>query len=83
MQEELLVSVISPCYNGEKYLKHFLESLLEQTYSNVEFIIVNDGSNDNSEKIILSYKDKIEKRDGHLNIFFKKIKDKRQQLIED
>ena len=62
MQEELLGSVISPCYNGEKYLKHFLESLLEQTYSNVEFIIVNDGSNDNSEKIILSYKDKIEKK---------------------
>ena len=74
MQEELLVSVISPCYNGEKYLKHFLESLLEQTYSNVEFIIVNDGSNDNSEKIILSYKDKIEKKGWTFKYIFQENK---------
>lgn len=56
------VSLISPCYNGEKYLCWFLDSLLAQTYQNVEFIFVNDGSTDKSEEIFLSYKPKLEEK---------------------
>lgn len=47
-----------PVYNGEKYLVESINSILSQTYSNFEFIIINDGSTDNSENIILSFKDK-------------------------
>jgi glycosyltransferase involved in cell wall biosynthesis len=51
------VSVIMPVFNGEKYLNEAIESILNQTYTNFEFIIINDGSTDTSEEIILSYKD--------------------------
>src|SRR5688572_2119038 len=51
------VSVILPVYNGEKYLREAIESILCQTYEDFEFIIINDGSTDKSEEIILSYKD--------------------------
>jgi glycosyltransferase involved in cell wall biosynthesis len=46
-----------PVYNGEKYLKEAIDSILNQTPSNFEFIIVNDGSTDTTEDIILSYDD--------------------------
>lgn len=52
------VSVIVPVYNSEKYLKRCLDSLVNQTLKDMEFIIINDGSTDNSEKIIKEYKDK-------------------------
>lgn len=56
------VSLISPCYNGASYVRWFLDSLLLQTYSNVEFIFVNDGSTDNTEEIFMSYKPKLEEK---------------------
>jgi len=52
-----LVSVLMPVYNGEKYLNEAIDSILSQTYSDFEFIIVNDGSTDKTEEIILSYAD--------------------------
>ena len=54
---EILVSVIMPVYNAEKYLKESIESILQQTYSNIELIIIDDGSKDNSIEIIKNYKD--------------------------
>lgn len=51
------ISVIMPVYNAEKYLKEAIDSILEQTYSDFEFIIINDCSSDDSEEIIMSYDD--------------------------
>ena len=53
-------TIISPCFNGEEYLENFLESLFIQTYTNVEFIFVNDGSTDKTEHIYYKYKTKLE-----------------------
>jgi len=50
-----LVSLISPCYNGESYITRFLDSILNQTYPNLELLIINDGSTDRTEEIILNY----------------------------
>ncbi|WP_323586982.1 glycosyltransferase family 2 protein [Aliarcobacter butzleri] len=50
-----LISVILPVYNGEKYLKEAIESILNQTYTNFEFIIIDDGSKDSSLEIIKEY----------------------------
>lgn len=52
------VSVIIPIYNSEKYLKECLDSVINQTYKNIEIICVNDVSTDKSVDIIKSYKDK-------------------------
>ena len=51
------VTVLMPVYNGEKYLKESIESILNQTFTDFEFLIINDGSIDNTFKIIKSYKD--------------------------
>lgn len=52
-----LVSVLMPVYNSEDYLGLAIESILNQTYTNFEFLIINDCSTDNSLEIILAYKD--------------------------
>lgn len=51
------VSVVMPVYNGEKYLKEAMDSILNQTYTDFEFIIINDGSQDKTKDIIFSYND--------------------------
>lgn len=52
-----LVSVIMPVYNAASFLEEALNSILNQTFRDFEFIIINDGSIDNSLKILSSYKD--------------------------
>ncbi|MFW5887057.1 MAG: glycosyltransferase family 2 protein [Bacteroidota bacterium] len=51
------LSVVMAVYNGERFLKQAIESVLNQTFKNFEFIIVNDGSTDKSKEIINSYPD--------------------------
>ena len=54
---EKRVSCISPCYNGEKYIDGYFRSIFEQNYENLQLIIMDDGSTDNSKEMILKYKD--------------------------
>lgn len=51
----LLVSIIVPIYNSEKYLRNCLDSIQQQTYKNIEVLLINDGSTDNSVKICEEY----------------------------
>jgi glycosyltransferase involved in cell wall biosynthesis len=58
MQELDLITVVIPIYNVEKYLSVCLDSVINQTYSNLEIICINDGSTDESLEICLKYKEK-------------------------
>lgn len=53
----LKVSVLMPAYNAEIYIKEAIDSILDQTFQDYEFIIINDGSTDHTKDIILSYED--------------------------
>ena len=53
-----LVSIVIPVYNCEEYIGECIDSVVEQTYDNIEIIVVNDGSKDESEKIIKNKKKK-------------------------
>jgi len=58
MNNEKLVSIIMPVYNAEKYLRDAIDSMVIQSYPNIELIIINDGSTDSSELIIEEYAEK-------------------------
>lgn len=53
-----MISVVIPVYNGENYIDKCLTNILNQTYKNLEILIINDGSTDNTSKILEKYKDK-------------------------
>ena len=55
------VSIITVCYNSEKYIKTAIDSVLNQDYKNIEYIIVDGDSSDNTKDIIKSYGNKISK----------------------
>ena len=55
---ENLVSIVTPCYNGSRYVAETIESVLAQTYEKWEMLIVDDGSKDNSAEIIRKYAEK-------------------------
>ena len=58
MCKDGLVSIITPCYNGSRYVAETIESVLAQTYQSWEMLVVDDGSKDNSAAIIQSYVEK-------------------------
>lgn len=60
--EQSLVSIIIPCYNHQKFIKACFESILEQTYSNIELIVIDDCSKDASSQIIREYLPTLEKK---------------------
>ena len=51
------ISIIVPCYNAEKRIKRCINSLLQQTYKNIEIILINDWSSDNTLEIITKFKE--------------------------
>lgn len=68
IKEDAKVTIIVPVYNVEKYLEKCLESLINQTYKNLEIIVVDDGSSDNSGKIC----DEFAKRDNRIIVIHQK-----------
>lgn len=62
-----LLSILVPCYNVEKYVTQCLESILEQTYSNIEIICIDDGSTDSTPLILQNFS----KRDSRIKIITK------------
>ena len=52
-----IISVILPVYNAEQYLQEAVDSILQQTFTDFELLLINDGSTDGSEQVILGYQD--------------------------
>lgn len=63
--KDTLVSIITPLYNGERFLSETIESVLAQTYTDWEMLIINDGSTDRSELIARDYAS----RDSRIKVF--------------
>ncbi len=66
MNDSYLVSIIIPIYNSEKYLKTCVNSILNQTYKNIEVILIDDGSTDESRKIC----EKLKNKDNRIKFIF-------------
>ncbi len=62
-----LISIIVPVYNVEKYIEKCIDSLLEQSYKNIEIILINDGSSDNSHVIC----DNLKEKDNRITVIHK------------
>ncbi len=58
----MLVSIIMPVYNGERFIGEALDSILMQSYKNFELIVINDGSTDNTLEILQQYKTRFDER---------------------
>ncbi len=71
-----LVSIVSPCYNGENYIQRYLDAIIAQTYRPLELVLVNDGSTDKTDEIIQRNADRFESA----NIPLKYIKKKNEGL---
>lgn len=60
MQHNILISIITVVYNGEQYLERTINSVLSQTYGNIEYLIIDGGSNDGTIDIIKKYEKRID-----------------------
>ena len=70
------ISIIVPVYNVEQYLERCVESLMNQSYKNIEILLINDGSTDNSGKLC----DEIAKRDSRRRVYLIKSDLKKEKL---
>lgn len=81
MKNNSLISVIVPVYNDERFLKSCIDSIINQSYSKLEIILVDDGSTDNSPKIL----DEFSAKDSRIKVYHKKntgVSDTRNYGIE-
>lgn len=67
MNNNIKVSIIIPIFNAERFIDKCLNSIINQTYKNIEILCIDDGSTDNSRKILNSYKEK----DERIKVIFK------------
>jgi glycosyltransferase involved in cell wall biosynthesis len=86
MENKPLVSIVIPVHNGEKYIKEAIDSCLNQTYENIETIVVDDKSTDNTLQILKEYGDRItvipvEKQNGLGNVINIGIRASKGQYI--
>lgn len=63
----MLISIIIPVYNAEKYIQECVDSVLSQTYQNIELLLINDGSTDNTASILDTFPEK----DQRVRVFHK------------
>jgi O-antigen biosynthesis protein len=59
LEKNIIVSIITPCYNAEEFIDETIISVLNQSYHSIQYIVVDDGSTDNSLKILNTYKNNI------------------------
>ena len=71
MEKQIRVSIILPIYNAENHIKKTLDSILAQTFANIEIICVNDGSKDRTIEILRDFR----KQDERIKIIDKKMKE--------
>lgn len=57
-----IVSIVTPCYNGSRFIDLYMKSIMEQTYHNIELIVIDDGSKDNSFEKLKRWKEKLESK---------------------
>lgn len=57
-----LISVLTSCYNSEDYIQRYIDTILYQTYDNIELILINNGSTDKTEEIIFKNKERLENK---------------------
>ena len=69
-------TIFTPCYNGAETLHRVFESVAKQTYQNYEWIIVNDGSTDNSQEVIASLRVQYPQLEGKLTVLTQENKGK-------
>ena len=77
MEENRKISIVIPLYNGESYIRQTINSILQSTYQDLELLIINDGSTDNSVQIC----EEIQRQDKRIILFQKKNKGLFQQGI--
>lgn len=63
-----LVSIITPCFNGENYLENYFKSILSQDYKNLEVVFINDGSTDRTEDMAHVFGNECEKKRNKIYI---------------
>ena len=68
MEENRKISIVIPLYNGESYIRQTINSILQSTYQDLELLIINDGSTDNSVQIC----EEIQRQDKRIILFQKK-----------
>ena len=86
MNENIKISIITPSYNQGKFIEQTIQSVLKQTYKNIEYIIVDGGSTDNTMEIVDRYRDRIdivisEKDKGQSNAINKGFKRATGELV--
>lgn len=70
MEMNKLVSIITPCYNGERLITRLLDSILKQSYPHIEVFVIDDGSTDKTSEVVKSYFSRFEQKSYSLQYIY-------------